>query len=815
MTPARLEGVAALLLRSDLKLANQTHRVFQELVRMYQPPEVPDASKPHPLETIKSEADTLFRELSEDVERLQRDILSRGRHVLGQAVRAIEEDCWTIGTPDLGSRARRYSRVFRTRTDALRRLDEGVDQGWKTVSARYGALALDLELTGIEGEINCAVDAHASKLARQVSRRGPQQLDRIVKELKIGIEGMAQSLSDQDTSAPEVLGALGEYFPQIPGKIEDVSRGIDVLLTDLTDEAHTKPLLTELHRLAHTLTEWHHIPDQPIEEGEWKLPGAVGVTRVPLRALTLGLIETHIRKQLLSASTVLEQQVHQMLSGLDDFERVLSFNLELAQGELEAQTELTAATRGLLSEMMVGAVGRALTKLETLTDSARPWPDETHNAVFRAVMEEFSTLHETVHQGGNDAMGRKLLGQNFRVVRWLTWQDASWVQSIQEWRRGALRFLRSWIDEATLTAFREEWGLLAPDAPFQWQDLQPAPPSVALPTVYARLFSNMVFETGELPATRQRELEQLCAGLAAHHRLRTAAIISDDPVSSESLVAAVGHTHDAQKFRRLCARSQMEREDIDVWFDDAPRDHLTVVDGLEWMFRMQTGGFDLLRHLIRRLVEEEGRGAWVFTAHPLVWASVTSIGSFDSAVTTPVRLKALEPDELGDVLLARHHMSGFQLEVPSGAPWRHLLARFEAEPDTARTAHQAAWIQGLHKVAEGNLTSALGLWVSSIEEIDAEAHVLTVGTVPPYPMSSLARLPEIDWLMLSMALRQGWIDRQLTSQALAMHRQTASSHLVRLETSGLLTHHAEHNHWVVPAHLSGVLMRCFSERRWS
>jgi hypothetical protein len=552
-----------------------------------------------------------------------------------------------------------------------------------------------------------------------------------------------------------------------------------------------------------------------VEEGEWKIPGAVGVTDVPLRALTLGLMETHVRKQLLAVSTVLEQQVHQMRSGQDDFERVLSFNLELAQGEIETQTELTPATRGVLHEMMVGAVGRALTRLETLTELARPWPDETHDAVCLAVMQEFSTLHATVHQGGNDAMGRELLGQNFRVDHWFSWREASWAQSVQEWRDSGLKFLRSWVDESTLAAFREEWGFLDPDTHPQWQNIQPGTPTVALPTVYARLFSNTAFETGDLPETRQRELEQLCAGLEVHHRLRTAAIISDDLVSSESLVSALARRKGAQKFRRCSPRAPTSKEDIDGWFDEAPHDHLTVVDGLEWLFRLQAGGFEPLRHLLLRLVEEGGRGAWVFMVHPLVWASATSIGGFDSAVTTPVRLQPLEPDELGDVLFTRHHMSGFQLDVPSGAPWRHLLARFEAEPGAARAAHQAAWMQGLHKVAEGNLTSALGLWVSSIEKIDAENHVLTVGTVAPYPVSSLSRLPEVDWLVLSTALRQGWIDPQLTSRALAMHRQTASGHLVRLETAGLLTHHAERNHWVVPAHLSGVLMQCFNKRRWS
>ena len=813
--PERLEGVAAVLLRSDLQLANQTHRVFLELVQMYQPAEGGEGTQPLTLDVIKSLADTLFRELSEDVERLQQDVLSRGRYVLGHGIKAIEEDCWTIGTPDLGARARRYSRVFRTRTEALKRLDEGVEQAWKTVSARYGALALDLELSGIEGEISCVVNAHAAKLARQINQRGPTQLERIVQELKDGIEGMEKTLSNPDSSGPEVLRGLEEHFTQIPNKIGDVSRGIDALLQDLATEAHAKPLILELHRLAHTLTEWHHIPDQSVEEGEWRIPSAVGVTDVPLRALTLGLMEGHVRKQLLAVSTELEQKVHQMRSGLDDFERVLSFNLELAQGELETQSDLTPATRGALHEMMVGAVGRALTRLETLMESARPWPDEAHEAVCLAVMQEFSTLHATVHQGGNDAMGRKLLGQNFQVARWLSWRDASWALSLQEWRNGLLKFLRSWIDESTLAAFREEWGFLDPNTQPQWQNIQHGTPSEDLPTVYARLFSNMVFETGDLPETRQRELEQLCAGLEARHRLRTATIISDDQVSSESLVAALARRKGTQKFRRCSPRAPMSKEGIDEWFDEAPLNHLTIVDGLEWLFRLQPGGFEPLRHLLLRLVQEKGRGAWVFTAHPLVWASATSIGDFDSAITTPLRLQPLEPHELGDVLLARHHMSGFQLDVPHGAPWRHILTRFEADPGAARAAHEAAWIRGLHKVAGGNLTSALGLWLSSIERIDTENHVLTVGTVPPYPLSSLAGLPEVDWLVLSTALRQGWIDPPLTSRALAMHRQTAAGHLVRLETAGLLTHHADRDYWMVPPHLSGVLMQCFSERRWS
>ena len=96
-----------------------------------------------------------------------------------------------------------------------------------------------------------------------------------------------------------------------------------------------------------------------IDEGEWKLPNPVEKTEVPLRSMVLSLMENPVRKRLLMANSILEQKLGELLSKLDDLQRVLVFNLELAQGESDSKEALSATQREVIREMMVGAVGRS------------------------------------------------------------------------------------------------------------------------------------------------------------------------------------------------------------------------------------------------------------------------------------------------------------------------------------------------------------------------------------------------------------------------------------------------------------------------
>ena len=814
MTPARLEGVAAVVIRSDLHLAGQTMRVFEELVDLYQIPIDEEQSPELDFESLKNQADTLFQELNDDAERTLPEVLIRTRQVFAQAVQDIESDCWSICTPDLGGRERRYSRVFRTRTAALKTLDEGMIKAWKTVSYRYGALALSLELKGIEGEMSTVVNAEATRLAKQVRERGPEPLERILNELSAAIEGIEGQLVAPATTGGMTLAILQEQFSPLSTKMNDVERGLRALAQDLASETHIAPLTGELHRLAMTLTEWHNAPDETIDEGEWKLPNPAGKTEVPLRSMVLGLMENPVRKRLLMANSVLEQKVGELLSKLDDLQRVLVFNLELAQGESDSNEVLSAAQREVIREMMVGAVGRSHSRLKDSLEEALALPEETHSQIYSAVMGEFESLHHAVQEGSTLSTGRGSLGQRWSIARWWYSKDGRWKKPIHEWRQGGNELLRVWLGESRLAALREEWGLHDPDEHTSWELIHPRKPLPELPSLYTLLFSHMAFDTGELPPTRQKELDRLTAALDRPQGLKTAAIISEDAVSCESLVGALTRRADTQKVRRWSLTSLVDAPEIDRWFNEAPKDHLTVVEGLEWMFRLEVGGFATLTHLVQRLVEEQGRGGWLFVTSPLVWSSATTVGRLGSAITTSIELEALESEELGETLLARHHMSGFRLEVPPGTPWQNAMARLDARPGALEAAHLQNWTQRLHAISGGNLTTALALWLSAIAEVNSATHTLRMGPIHPYPLHLLSRLPEHDWLVLMTTLRQGWTDVSLTSQALSVPEAMASGHLARLEASGVLTAR-DGSSWSVPADLSGVLMQCLATRRWS
>ncbi|MEO0604744.1 MAG: hypothetical protein AAF211_25150, partial [Myxococcota bacterium] len=649
--PARLEGLAALLVNGDLHLANRVNTLFRlaadglEATAMAAEREGAGAVGER-LTALRNEVDAEFRIALEELESIGEDGKARTARVLGGALQALRQDVKHVGTLDLPLRKRRYSRVFAERNEGIALLTDGLPAARSVVEARFRQLALELELVGLEGRIRDAVRHHGDRLVRQLRGRGPTQLRRVESTLGEWLDKTRMLLSE-----PPDAHALAQQLRQTSEPVVHAIAEAQAVMRELTDalteEAWVTSLLDDLRRPVQSLTEFYEVPMGRPTTGEWALPKPVATTEIAFRDVVAGLLEVQVSRKLLDLTVELTAQFRETLAVLVELERVVAFNVELAGAELDVLDEGAAVgpeTGDLLQAMVLGAIGRSHGRLDTLARAANELVDHADERIEEAVLGGMGQLRETILDGRitelraqwlrEAPLGRTLARRARRFGGWLpdaadrVWQLGS--RALGEDRMLALRALLG------LPEHGDERDLRSALAP-------PRPPT-DVPLVYRRLFSEQALEAGDLLSGRQVQLDRLRAALATTGRFRTAAVVSLD---RQAALAVVNAAIRSSQVVRWTTDGPVDLAQVDAWFEALPGERRTVViPELRWWFARRPQGFAPLHGLVDRIIANAGRHAFVVVADESVWRFVA-----DNTGLELLGVERSEPDHRGHRLL--------------------------------------------------------------------------------------------------------------------------------------------------------------------
>jgi hypothetical protein len=388
---------------------------------------------------------------------------------------------------------------------------------------------------------------------------------------------------------------------------------------------------------------------------------------------------------------------------------------------------------------------------------------------------------------------RRLLGQIGRVTGVLD-------RSIEQTRgaiRGALgeERLRRWT--AALGIQEETYGALEAG--------QFAPPAVKaeVPTVYRRLFAAQAHWTGDV--LNQDAVKRAREHLAHAAGLRAVAVVGLDAARKVAIVSAISRGERFGAVTRVAWKKPATLEEVDKIFADLPRGHLIVVTGLRWLLSARPGGFVPLRRFVEGIIADGNHNAWLLESGHFVWEYAGKVSPIASLVSAVVRADPLTPADLENAVLARHHLSGYQLVFDDGAG-------VQVEAIGPRSPLQEKFFLDLHEASGGLLHGALIFWIASIVEVDEAEGRVRIGPVPASSIPRLRALPEEDLLLLYQVARQGWIDGDTLAFLFRTDVTTARARLVRLANLGLLER--AHRVYEVPSHLRGGLVQALHAKGW-
>ncbi|MCU0690894.1 MAG: cation:proton antiporter, partial [Polyangiaceae bacterium] len=290
LLPARMEGIAALLVDAERQLVDRTRELFDEVASAYTSlaqsvHEVGDDSD------LRSQLSALRRQMEEalavatkEVSHIVEDGAMRIACILGEGLKSIKDEMPRMSTLDLSTFSRRFSSVHAERARAVRRLSEGYEQARKGVAAQYALLALEFEMESLEARVQDAVDAFASELGRSTEGRAHLQLTRIAEALDQTIPRYEQ-LFESGLSGVELAAGLRAEAKPLERVVSEAARASLQLRDQLTDDQTVAPLLDSVARASRTLTDRYRIPSGRPARGEWRLPALVPVVEVPFRQI--------------------------------------------------------------------------------------------------------------------------------------------------------------------------------------------------------------------------------------------------------------------------------------------------------------------------------------------------------------------------------------------------------------------------------------------------------------------------------------------------------------------------------------------------
>lgn len=813
----RMEELAALIVNAELHLANRTAALFDAVdaaverlasVIRERPDEVNAA-----IEAMREEIEEDFRFANEEVGWITIDAHTRATAIIGRAFAAFKQDLHAYDTPDLPPRKRKFALVFDERTQGLRALTTGVDDARHTASSRYSALALAFEVIRLEVRVKEAVEAHGERLARQIRGKGLLHVDRV----KVGIEELIRScdslLADESPmSGADLALELDKRTQPVRRMAEEAIVSATTLRDWLAADTSDEPLLDAIITAAQGLTEHYDVPTALPIIGERALPTRVATTEIPFREVALSFVEANITRDLVDVTRRLAVQVDGLVHALQDVDRILCFNADLAQSELEVHGDsLPEETRVLVREIALGSWGRSLTRIGAMHDQAQPWPEAAGNEVREAVIGKLDDFREQVLDGRITDLLHTLMREV--RVRGQLFSSRSVSHLVRTTSRAITDSLTVTLGDERIATLRHQLGLLD-----VVEEAQPAAFAVPrsldrMPAVYRRLFSEHALEASDLLTGRDVEYADALEALRQDSPgiQRSVALIGLDGIAKRALANALVRGHGGTRVTRISPTSPVSREDVEEWFSREPGG-VVVIDGWSHLMQSRPSGFAPLERFLALMIEDAGQTAFIVLADTPAWDYARGALNCEDLFARTIRMRPLDLQELEVALLARHSMSGFRLHIQPSQDLAWQVADLLSRTEDTEQRHQRAWFRTLHDATGGIMQDALRLWMASILDVDEEAEVIHLGDVPRPPLARIRRLPSSSQLTLRASLIQGCTSTSMHANTFRCTLDEARTELASLHHAGLLIEHD--GLFRVPDHLRVPVFTVLKNRGW-
>lgn len=820
--PAKLQSVAATLIAGERQLSQRTGQLFELILGAYQfqPSQLADrAAFLKLLAEKRKQIEESFGHATVELERIVKTADYRVLDAIGGQLRAVKYELPKINTFELSARTRRYTLVFGERSLAIEQLRSTLPNAEKAVAMDFSLLGLNLELVRLETQVGKAISEHGGELARSVDARTHKLLQRLSEHIEQALVKLEPELLEK-RSGPVMAASIRQAAEPLARTAGDAARAAVELKDQLAQEKTISPILETLLAATGALTEKYELPAEKLEVSPAQLPGIVPTVEVLFRDAVITFIDTTMARELIDLTRALAEKIQPVAAALQEVERIVAFNAELAGAELDVFGEaddIPEATRTMVRDMVIGPLKRAKVRVAQLMETSDRLGPDLENSIRQGVLDELAELRALVISGGASELKLRVIRSSAKG-RALLREARDFSGILRAMRARAHRGLVGLIGEARLPEARSFLGLPEPAEvlPDIRSALRARTEVERLPVVYRRLFTEHALQAGDLLTGRDAELAQAYRVLSPSQdagRARALVLVGRPGSGKSALISAVIRSLGDIRVRRIVLTAPATEEEIISWFQNIERGTLTVLDGFEYLYTLKPGGFGPLERFLECVLKNRDKSAWLVSAASEVWSCASRALALDAAFPEVIHLAPANVEDLSAALMARHTMSGYQLRFEvsdSLAPWlrRAVFRRLDTETWT-----KEEWFRTLHTMSGGMIRDALRVWLESVRRVDDETGVVHLGPIPRPPARTLAQLPESALLALRQTMRQGWISAEQHARVFAVEKLDSEAELSRLMHWGLLEK-SSGDRLRIAVHLESSIYEVLAARRW-
>lgn len=766
------------------------------------------------LEALRLEMEDEFALATREVNRLADETVREAESALGQAWRQWLDLTAGAGTPAVPRRSYRFSRVYEGRQQALARIETGLAASRALTRGLASSHAMELELVRLEERLTLGIEARGEAMARDLRSRVVNPASRAIEVLSAGVEQIRPALTDPATHVEGLTTLLQTALDPVRPTLEEALGIAEGFRSALMTEAELEPLVADLHAQIDDLTDRFEITEQRGGTIGRGLPDAADTRDIHFRDVVRQYMDVQVGRDLSDWTAALQAHVDGVYGAMEDIQRSLGFNMELALTEVSVLPNgpLPGKTCTLLDELLLRALERQSALLAEATAACEVHADTVRSALSALVLDHARELQALLVEGRwNEVRVRLVRGQVARRRQRFSRGDAP----LRELRRLAGETSDRWLGPELTRSLKLGLGLPDPQiaGPLGPSCFAPPEPRIELPAVYRRLFSDPALEAGDLLLGREVAVERVRRTLLGQEAgvSRAVALVGSGGAGQSSVANAILRGLDPDKVCRHTLTGLLSADQVSLLVAQATGDAVMVIEGLHWLVSPDREGLAPLRRLLSAVVSDQGRNGWLLSARRPVWESLEPVVGLDDVFPEMLDLGPLTLDELQRSLLNRQAMSGFELRFTDKVPT--LLERARSwGPDGGVGPEEESFFRQLHRRSGGLLDEAERLWMASVDNLDHRRNVVTLGSVPPGPDADIRRLSDEDLLSLRLVARNGRVTADQHARWLRWADTSSEAHLARLHHWGLLERTPAGFALAPP--LAGPIERSLRSRGW-
>jgi hypothetical protein len=212
---------------------------------------------------------------------------------------------------------------------------------------------------------------------------------------------------------------------------------------------------------------------------------------------------------------------------------------------------------------------------------------------------------------------------------------------------------------------------------------------------------------------------------------------------------------------------------------------ICIVEDLHFLFLRTIDGIDLVEKFLLLISQTQSKVFWIVSIGSYSWSFLDRLISIDRYFHHLIFLSQLEVDQIREIILKRHRISGYGLEFlpdESLANDRRFkkIRDFEAQQEFL----DKAFFKELHQITKGNISVAFLLWQLSVEEFRKDKVLIRSNMI--LETSFLNDLPEDELFTLEALLEHEILTIEEHSLIFRETEEYSSQLLNRMRNKGLL-----------------------------